>query len=352
MARAGVTYSDIANAAQAVREGGHEPTVDRVREHLGTGSKSTIGPLLKRWREQHGEAVDASGLPGDLVEVVRSLHDRLQRTADERIDQVQSELQATVAELRQQVGQKEVLIEQADADKAALDLDLQKANTERGAFRKELEELRLRSSKIESQRDEAWSRIADLKGLLDEQKHENRTLRDNHEHYQQKVAEDRQQERDQYRLAAQHHQSQIQQLLEQLTRGESRYSELQKDHKEQARELDGLRTEYHSTQQRHTKLKLEMEALLLQFRELITLRDELQKQNADLHLRISAVASDLSTANHEVERLKGLQVKVEKALASAEDKLELLADKNQHLIEEKAMLQGQLKQLQSNLGGI
>lgn len=83
---------------------------------------------------------------------------------------------------------------------------------------------------------------------------------------------------------------------------------------------------------------------------MITLCDELQKQHADLHLRISATASDLSTDNHEVERLKGLQVKVEEALASVEDKLELLAYKKQHLIEEKAMLQGQLKQLHSSLG--
>lgn len=349
MARAGVTYSDIANAAQAVRDRGHEPTVDRVREHLGTGSKSTIGPLLKRWREQNGEAVDASGLPGDLVEVVRSLHERLQRTAEERIDQARTELQPTILELRQQVGHKDALLSQASADKAAVDSDLQKTRNENETLKKELEELRLRTSKVESQRDEAWSRIAELKSLLDEHKHENRALRDSYEHYQQKTAEDRQQERDEYRLATQHHQSQTQQLFEQLTRVESRYSELQKDHNEQTRELEGLRSEHQSSQERHTRLQAKMEALLLQLKEMITLRDGLQKQSADLQSQVSLLAVDLSAANREVEHFKGLSLKAEQSLASTADKLELLTDKNRHLIEEKSMLQGQLKQLQKAL---
>ena len=78
MARAGVTYHDVAKAAEAIRSQRQEPTVDRVREHLGTGSKSTIAPLLKRWRSDNGEAADIGGLPNDLIEVVKSLHERVQ----------------------------------------------------------------------------------------------------------------------------------------------------------------------------------------------------------------------------------------------------------------------------------
>lgn len=58
MARAGVTYHDVVKAAEAIKSQRQEPTVDRVREHLGTGSKSTIAPLLKRWRSDNGEAAD------------------------------------------------------------------------------------------------------------------------------------------------------------------------------------------------------------------------------------------------------------------------------------------------------
>lgn len=55
MARAGVTYHDVAKAAATIKTQGQEPTVDRVREHLGTGSKSTIAPAaealaIRKWR--------------------------------------------------------------------------------------------------------------------------------------------------------------------------------------------------------------------------------------------------------------------------------------------------------------
>jgi len=50
MARAGITYQDVANAAQRVRQRGDEPTVDRVRSELGTGSRSTLGPMLRSGR--------------------------------------------------------------------------------------------------------------------------------------------------------------------------------------------------------------------------------------------------------------------------------------------------------------
>lgn len=63
MARIGVTFLDVSKAAEALRAHGQEPTVDRVREHLGTGSKSTIAPLLKRWREQQGRLAIPAAYP-------------------------------------------------------------------------------------------------------------------------------------------------------------------------------------------------------------------------------------------------------------------------------------------------
>ncbi|MEJ2670307.1 MAG: DNA-binding protein, partial [Gammaproteobacteria bacterium] len=100
MARIGVTYRDIAKAAEAIKIQNLEPTVDRVREHLGTGSKSTIAPLLKRWRSDNGKLTDVSELPNDLVDVVKSLHERVQQMADHRIEQAQQAFNASSAELQ------------------------------------------------------------------------------------------------------------------------------------------------------------------------------------------------------------------------------------------------------------
>lgn len=52
MGRSGISYLDVAQAAHELQEKGLNPTVDRVREVLGTGSKSTIVPHLKHWKSQ------------------------------------------------------------------------------------------------------------------------------------------------------------------------------------------------------------------------------------------------------------------------------------------------------------
>ena len=103
MARSGVTYHDVAKAAEAIKSQRQEPTVDRVREHLGTGSKSTIAPLLKRWRSDNGEAADIGGLPNDLIEVVKSLYERVQQMADHRIEQARQEFEGFNQELRKEL---------------------------------------------------------------------------------------------------------------------------------------------------------------------------------------------------------------------------------------------------------
>lgn len=77
--------------AGAVRTGGAKaaaagtiPTVDTVRAALGdTGSKSTNGPYLNRWKaEQEGEKATAiAGLPVELLEAVKSVHELVQADA-------------------------------------------------------------------------------------------------------------------------------------------------------------------------------------------------------------------------------------------------------------------------------
>lgn len=55
MARTGVTFDDIAQAATKLLSLGESPSVQRVREVLGTGSNSTIAGHLKLWKEQRSK---------------------------------------------------------------------------------------------------------------------------------------------------------------------------------------------------------------------------------------------------------------------------------------------------------
>jgi hypothetical protein len=90
MARTGILYSDVMKAAQIVAADGRNPTVDNVREALGsTGSKSTIAPLLKRWKEEFqgaGAVKTEAGLPAELMEAMRGVYEKQQRDVAQQLE--------------------------------------------------------------------------------------------------------------------------------------------------------------------------------------------------------------------------------------------------------------------------
>lgn len=53
MARAGITYSEVARAASRLQADSRNPTVDNVRDQIGTGSRSTIMLHLRTWRDSN-----------------------------------------------------------------------------------------------------------------------------------------------------------------------------------------------------------------------------------------------------------------------------------------------------------
>ncbi len=55
MARKGITKEQIFEAATSLQEAGMAPTVQAVRERIGSGSYSTINTHLPDWRKEHAE---------------------------------------------------------------------------------------------------------------------------------------------------------------------------------------------------------------------------------------------------------------------------------------------------------
>ena len=74
----GVQEADVWAAADALLLAGEQPTVERVRLHLGRGSPNTVGPHLKAWFRGLGERVlsphkDPSDLPASVKQAVTDL---------------------------------------------------------------------------------------------------------------------------------------------------------------------------------------------------------------------------------------------------------------------------------------
>ncbi len=94
MARPGITYLEVAQAATTLQQKGESPTIDKVRRALGTGSNTTIAGFLKKWRTEHQPAVSAltkTTLPSELLTQLQSLWDALKDKANERTEQLERE---------------------------------------------------------------------------------------------------------------------------------------------------------------------------------------------------------------------------------------------------------------------
>ncbi|HMW86471.1 MAG TPA: DNA-binding protein, partial [Nitrospira sp.] len=68
MAREGITFEQVAAAADALVGEGQQPTIRAVRERLGTGSPNTVHKHLTAWREARPvAAASAPELPQALT---------------------------------------------------------------------------------------------------------------------------------------------------------------------------------------------------------------------------------------------------------------------------------------------
>src|SRR5579872_1046445 len=106
MARPGITYSEVAEAASHLVGQNRNPTIEQIRLFLGTGSSNTIANHLKQWREmQKGTSLLAAkeNIPSELVAMLKGLWERVIEQAEMKVANIESAHERTVTELRQEL---------------------------------------------------------------------------------------------------------------------------------------------------------------------------------------------------------------------------------------------------------
>lgn len=116
MARIGVSYSAVKNTAQRLLAQGQSPSVQKVRELLGTGSNTTIAQHLKFWREEQATK-SVQCVPQNMPKALMSTVDVFWQAA---IEQAENQL----ASVKQSLVERETKLEQAQAINCGLMDDL------------------------------------------------------------------------------------------------------------------------------------------------------------------------------------------------------------------------------------
>jgi len=110
MARYGITYEEVAVAANNLLNQGRNPTMEAIRLELGsTGSFATINKYLNRWREQRllasAQKVEVQEIiiaPDEVNRAVNSVWEQLSNQAQQQIDNIKQACDEKVAAVMQE----------------------------------------------------------------------------------------------------------------------------------------------------------------------------------------------------------------------------------------------------------
>lgn len=143
MGRLGVTKDDVFAACKTLLKGGAHLTVANVREELGSGSYTTLLPLIDSFKAAHKEtaekAADGGGLPALPVDLgdqgskfIQDIWWQATAQANKRIEEVSTQFKKELVEMKTQLDAKAEELAQAltDITRAEKDFGATKAESD------------------------------------------------------------------------------------------------------------------------------------------------------------------------------------------------------------------------------
>ena len=98
MARPGITFEQVAAVADAIIGEGQQPTINAVRDRIGTGSPNTVHRHLTVWRAARPQSIAAvPELPASLTTAIATEIERAAATARSEVESKLVQAQAEAA---------------------------------------------------------------------------------------------------------------------------------------------------------------------------------------------------------------------------------------------------------------
>lgn len=127
MARSGVQYEDVKQAIDALMAKGEAPSVQKIREVLGTGSFTTISDHLREWRarrEERTESLPAQGMPEPILQLAEGLWEKAQDAAGEALAEYREEADRDITAAQDAMQDARRQVEDAEQREVALSAHL------------------------------------------------------------------------------------------------------------------------------------------------------------------------------------------------------------------------------------
>jgi len=132
MARPGIEYKDVERIARKIFSQGLNPSVQKIRNELGTGSNTTIARHLSAWRESFSEGKSPAlpeSVPEDLMNPIDDFWSTAVARAESNYQKFKEELEARLAEAESDKLQAEEKLQAKVKENSLLKQELDKAKS-------------------------------------------------------------------------------------------------------------------------------------------------------------------------------------------------------------------------------
>ncbi len=347
MARTGVSYLDVAEAAMQLTEQNTYPTIEAVRQVLGTGSNSTINRHLRLWREKQGNALEAQkGLPESLLVAVKALYKSIQEESTGKMEAFQAEAKQQLQELQIQMEDLKLENNRLLQHNASLEEKLTDSVYQLSVSKKLIDQLNQTIEKKEHEAQFLKNGIQDKKEEIDRLTQQIKHSHDNLDHYRESIRAEREKEK-------QKNEVQIKNLEQQIYHQQTKLLQAEK-------KTGGLIQQIESSEKDKKIREQELSEALKKCGELEKIRQHYDITSSILNEKYDKLSSEYAALSDESKEdkkeIRNLALKsgkmreqaeaAERALKKAEDKLNQLDNKHLFLMQKKTELAFQLKQMQ------
>lgn len=344
MARTGITKNDVFTAAHHIIGRGLVPTNELIRNHLGTGSNSTIAAYFREWKalQKQTSQYVKNTLPPEVIGLLNGVWERLYGLAqeegeaakavvDQQMDELATELNTLKESYQRQVEVNDKLNSTADTLQACIDQQAQAIDAysrDQVIFQQQLHDKNL---------------------LITELKQINQRLQGNLEHFHESARIQRQEEQAQHVEQLQAEQHSRKATEQQLQTVQFDYQQLVYKHEEKFKELDKINHGYHLTLSNleavtnmHEQLKKTYQQIEMNSQHWQQQHQLLESKYLDSAQQISLLEKERAVINHQLTELNN-------EMQSLKDINQQFAYERLEMLQENARLVGINQQSQSML---
>lgn len=352
MSRPGITYHDVANAAQQLSAQGKNPTIENIRLLTGTGSSTTIAQHLKEWknRQDHTRLLCLKEkLPEEIVLAMKGLWERVINQAEDKVSAIKQDLEHTLIEFKDR--NKKLQEENARWQQQCHQLKQEKEGlaSDKLVLEQVIRQLEDEKIALTITNENKIQKLQDKQNHIDELHRQNQQVQANLEHYRAASLEQRMTDKERYEQQQTQLEQTIQKMHHALAQVQQERLAFQQQSQQTIFENDSLKIQLDKLNKQHelmasrvtdtvselAKKTQDQQHWQERFQTLQGTHDEQNQSVIDLKMQLTMLSQQLETLKGETKEFR--------------EQNKALSHEKWLLGQEKSQLEGQLKWMQKSL---